>query len=136
MNLRLHTKNHRWGFFRGDHFLKLQLGPIRFYISTRPLKTKQESTTRRRFRHVVLERDGYTCQHCGRALDMSTLSIHHIKPCATHPELIYDADNCISLCKCCHVKLHRAQSLAEERLLTTVSVNPAMPTAAVIAMTN
>ena len=136
MNLRLHTKNHRWGFFRGDHFLKLQLGPVRLYISTRPMKPKYESASRRKFRHDLLERDGHVCQHCGRPLESSTLSIHHIKPRATHPELIYDADNCISLCKCCHVKLHRAQSLAEERLLTTVSVNPAMPTAAVIAMTN
>ena len=52
------------------------------------------------WRKAVYKRDDYTCQQCkskgGR------LEAHHIKPFATHPELRFDVDNGITLCKSCH----------------------------------
>ena len=51
------------------------------------------------FRKSILERDGYCCQNCGSKY---RLQVHHIKSRKQHPELIMDADNCITLCIVCH----------------------------------
>jgi len=55
------------------------------------------------WRQKVFERDNYTCQECGATGD---LQAHHIKPVSQYPELIYDVDNGITLCKKCHAKKH------------------------------
>jgi len=57
-------------------------------------------------RHMVLERDNYTCQDCG---SRDNLEVHHIKPiCEGGDE--FDPDNCITLCKNCHRRRHRKTS--------------------------
>lgn len=56
------------------------------------------------FRKRVLERDGYTCRHCGSTKD---LHVHHILPYAYYPEERINIDNGITLCKTCHYKEHR-----------------------------
>lgn len=67
-------------------------------------KKIRESTANRKWRRSVLERDNYTCQHCfsvgGR------LQAHHIKEFATHPDLRFDVDNGLTLCKPCHLAHH------------------------------
>ena len=35
-----------------------------------------------------------------------TLNAHHIKEVAKHPDLIYDVDNGVTLCKECHDLIH------------------------------
>ena len=50
----------------------------------------------------VKGRDG-KCRNCGTVED---LHAHHIKPKATHPELILDVANGITLCYRCHKREH------------------------------
>lgn len=104
--MRLTTKDHRWGITHGKHFLKLQLGKLRFYISVLPMKPKYESKLRRGFRREILKRCSSKCEICGKELTLATLSVHLIKPRNVFPELIYDHDNCQALCSACHRRLH------------------------------
>lgn len=53
----------------------------------------------------VFERDDYTCQECGQV--GGELNAHHIKEFAKHPELRFDVNNGITICKNCHKKIHQ-----------------------------
>lgn len=117
--MRLHTKDHRIGLFKGKHFYKLQFGQIRFYISFIPLKPKYESSTRRTLRKQLLKRSD-KCSVCGKQLDISTLSVHHIKPRHLYPELACDLDNCECMCKQCHTEYHRVDNMAKAGKLVAV----------------
>jgi hypothetical protein len=57
------------------------------------------------WRNKVLTRDNYLCVRCGSSEDK--LNAHHIKAFIKYPELRFDVDNGISLCKPCHKKEHR-----------------------------
>jgi len=65
--------------------------------------------------HKVLERDGFTCQICGKKDDPSKykelgkaknaiLEVHHIKPKKDRGRS--EIDNLITLCRDCHAKVH------------------------------
>jgi len=54
------------------------------------------------FRTSVFIRDNYTCQECKK--HGGNLQVDHIKPFSIFPELIYDMDNCKTLCIPCHRK--------------------------------
>jgi hypothetical protein len=60
------------------------------------------------WRNVVLERDNYTCQDCGRVCKKREkgLAAHHIQSYAEHPELRYDPANGVTLCRDCHMARH------------------------------
>ena len=58
--------------------------------------TQEENTI---WKSMVLEQDNYECQKCGSKED---LHCHHIHPVKTHPHLVLDLDNGITLCKDCH----------------------------------
>lgn len=73
----------------------------------------RDSTATRKWREAVLDRDSNTCQHCGKP--GGKLQAHHIKEFATHPELRFDIDNGLTLCKRCHMTLH---SLGKKPLVT------------------
>ena len=60
----------------------------------------------RRFRHMVFERDEYTCKMCG-SKDRASLRVHHKKPVKTFPNLYYDIDNTATLCNECHKHMPR-----------------------------
>ena len=47
------------------------------------------------------------CQNCGA---QSRLDVHHIKSFADFPDYRYDADNCISLCRSCHMWAHSSKN--------------------------
>lgn len=54
------------------------------------------------YNHVranVLVRDNYKCYHCE---SIKHLTIHHIKPQRKFKELIYNEENCVTLCIRCH----------------------------------
>ena len=55
-------------------------------------------------RQMVLERDEHKCIKCS---DSNNLQCHHILPVNIEPLLSADIDNCITLCKECHVKVHK-----------------------------
>lgn len=72
--------------------------------STKQLRTKRWHY----FREQVILRDGGECQ---RHLALygehvyTPLEVHHIKPRETHPELMYDPDNVVTICKSCNAHL-------------------------------
>lgn len=52
------------------------------------------------WRRKVFKRDNYTCQECNKT--KCYIEAHHIKAKSKHPELIFDVDNGLTLCKKCH----------------------------------
>ena len=54
----------------------------------------------------VKERDRYTCQRCGKILNGAEAKAHHKLPVWFMPELEFDTDNGICLCKDCHKQIH------------------------------
>ncbi len=46
----------------------------------------------------------YTCQSCGKR--GGTLHAHHLVPVFANPDLAYDFDNLVTLCKDCHELIH------------------------------
>lgn len=61
----------------------------------RSLKYKQ-------WRRDVFERDNWTCRDC--RVRGGVLHAHHIKPKSIYPELMFDVDNGLTLCRECHKK--------------------------------
>lgn len=57
------------------------------------------------FRKCVLERDGYTCQKCGKT--GGTLNVHHILRFSDYVGLRFDPSNGITLCEKCHREVHK-----------------------------
>lgn len=61
---------------------------------------------------VVHEKSGYRCQNCnyfGKKLDA-----HHIIPVTMDIALAYDVNNLISICKKCHVQIHKTKKMELE----------------------
>lgn len=60
------------------------------------------------WRSLVLNRDDFTCQSCGKHCNKNEkgLAAHHIKEYAKYPELRYDINNGLTLCRKCHMELH------------------------------
>ncbi|MFA5071929.1 MAG: HNH endonuclease [Candidatus Pacearchaeota archaeon] len=57
------------------------------------------------WRKKVFERDNYTCQKCGL---QTYIEAHHIKRWSLYPELRYDVNNGITLCKNpCHKEANK-----------------------------
>ena len=62
------------------------------------------------WRKAVYERDNYTCQICGDDRG-GNLEAHHVRSFKDFPELRYDTDNGVTLCKACHRELHKKVAL-------------------------
>jgi hypothetical protein len=52
---------------------------------------------------AVKKRDDMKCRVCG---SYKTIQAHHIKPASLYPELIFDPNNGVTLCKKCHTLAH------------------------------
>lgn len=73
-------------------------------------KTYKKATSREvqpQLRQIVLERDNYTCQKCGKTTAEAELHCHHIRPLNESPIESADMGNCIILCKSCHKEAHK-----------------------------
>ena len=55
-------------------------------------------------RQMVLERDNYECQKCGST---ESLHCHHLEGIHWNPLESADIDKCITLCKSCHIEVHK-----------------------------
>jgi len=64
-------------------------------------------------RQLVLERDDYKCIKCGNT---KNLHCHHIDPVINNPVESADVDNCITLCKRCHIEIHKQQGCKNNEL--------------------
>lgn len=67
-------------------------------------------------RKLVLARDNYTCQKCFKGLNEAQLHCHHIDPIVNNPIESADIDNCIILCKECHLEVHSTEGCAYNEL--------------------
>lgn len=67
----------------------------------------RESSKYHQWRKEVFARDKYICQKCGQT--GGVLNAHHIKPFCIYPELRFDTGNGITLCKKCHIELHKTE---------------------------
>lgn len=65
------------------------------------------------WRQAVYQRDNYTCQDCGDNRG-GNLEAHHINLLSERELLAYEVDNGITLCKPCHRKRHKCNSVASE----------------------
>ena len=82
---------------------KIGKGIIKYYdIKGRVYRENRCASKLRRWRAKILLRDNFTCQSCGKV--SKSLDAHHIKAYLLFPELIYDVDNGIALCRQCHMK--------------------------------
>ena len=57
-------------------------------------------------RQIVLERDNWICQICGKTIEEIQLHVHHMDPVAQNPMFQNDMDSCTTLCKKCHAMVH------------------------------
>ena len=78
-------------------------------------KTKENKLLRRKFQaHIaplVLERDGYTCKSCGvRGVE---LHVDHVKSWSDFPELRFNMNNCVTLCRDCHYEKTFGRSIPD-----------------------
>lgn len=68
------------------------------------------SRTWKKFRVKVLERDHYECQWCRndktKPRIVTATVVHHIKEVNDYPDLAFDMNNCVSLCRECHERHH------------------------------
>lgn len=67
-------------------------------------------------RQLVLKRDNYTCQHCGATIDEAPLHCHHVVPARQNPMTANDPNVCITLCKSCHISVHKTPGCTYQEL--------------------
>lgn len=75
--------------------------------STKESELLRASAKTKNWRKEVFERDDYTCQDCGAKNgngETVYLVAHHIKRWSDYPELRWDVDNGMTLCRECHKK--------------------------------
>ena len=57
--------------------------------------------------YKVKERDSYTCQKCNTVASGSLINAHHVVPKAYFMARAVDIDNGVTLCRSCHMQVHR-----------------------------
>lgn len=65
--------------------------------------SKNHQKISKSFKLKVLDRDNYTCQMCNSTRE---LTVHHIITLKEDITLKHSMDNCITLCRTCHDKVH------------------------------
>lgn len=68
-------------------------------------KDERNSIQYSKWRTSVFMRDKFTCQHCNQI--GGELNAHHLKPFSAFIDLRYEITNGLTLCKACHLKVHR-----------------------------
>lgn len=66
------------------------------------------------WREEVFKRDDWTCQDCkkrSRTNNYVYIQAHHIKPFSIFPELRFEIDNGVTLCKKCHDKKPKGKEI-------------------------
>ena len=68
----------------------------------------RKSIEYRLWREAVFARDNWTCQMCGKRGN-GELNAHHIKPFSDCPEFRTSIENGITLCRECHIEIHKGK---------------------------
>lgn len=79
-----------------------------YYHKNKEAQKELTTTKWRKFRKVIINRDNHLCQRCFikyGIINSGELQVHHIKPRINFPELMYDENNVVTLCKTCNVQL-------------------------------
>ena len=74
-------------------------------FATVEMQRKKSSREYTEWRKAVFERDNYTCQKCGTRAGRGkniVLHPHHLKSKSKYPELMFNINNGLTLCKSCH----------------------------------
>lgn len=67
------------------------------------------------WRNAVLARDKLVCRQCGRKRRAANLVAHHVRSYAKFPARRFDISNGITLCRECHMAVHRKVRCAVKR---------------------
>jgi len=70
---------------------------------TRALRNTEEYNN---WRFSVYKRDFYTCRTCNKHCRKKDIVAHHIKSFKDFPDLRFDIENGVTLCRSCHKKEH------------------------------
>jgi len=73
-----------------------------------------------RWRKQVYSRDGHSCQLCG---SKKLLEAHHIKRWSDFPQLRFDPNNGVTLCRVCHKKVTSSEENWEALFIKIVARN-------------
>lgn len=87
----------------------------------------RECFNAKEFRKKVIERDQGKCQKCGTD---QNIHVHHMKSWAKHPELRFDVDNGMCLCRKCHGKedgYKKGHAVSEFNIQKTKEKNTGRP---------
>lgn len=79
-----------------------------YYEQNKERKKQLNSKRWKSLRERIIKRDGGMCNRCWVQLNLienNNLQVHHIKPRSEYPELMYDPDNLITVCKTCNLEL-------------------------------
>lgn len=79
-----------------------------YYEKNKERKKQLNSKRWKKLRERIIKRDGGMCNRCWVELNIietQNLQVHHIKPRSEYPELMYDPDNLITVCKTCNLAL-------------------------------
>ena len=70
-------------------------------------KKVYDSLEYRKWRKAVFQRDKYVCQDYNCKGQDKIIHAHHIKSINKNPNLIFDLNNGLTLCRKCHIKYHK-----------------------------
>lgn len=101
----------RLRFIYGETYVGLKVFGLYVYFSKAKMKRNTSTDLRKSFRRELFRERGLRCECCGKVLDESVLTVHHIKKRSEYPELTYDKSNVQQLCVRCHKELHQREDL-------------------------
>lgn len=91
-----------------NHYMK------NYYQDNKEIQSALTSKRWKQFRRLIIQRDKGICQRClaqKNIFNNESLQVHHIKPRIKYPELMYDENNVITICKTCNLEIGTAETL-------------------------
>jgi hypothetical protein len=79
-----------------------------WYKNNKDTQKILNSTKWRKLRSRIMDLDGHKCIRCYKkfgVVNQEDLQVHHIKPRAIYPELVFEEDNLVTTCKKCNLEL-------------------------------
>lgn len=81
----------------------------------------RQSEQYKKWRISVYKKDFFTCQHCHKKCDNKNIVAHHIHYFANFPELRFSVKNGITLCRSCHLLLHKKNKNIDSLIISTLT---------------